>query len=125
MEKVSLLDSYLKSAGVNSSFKQVVNKEMIRQNIPEIWDETQGEGIKIAVLDTGCQCDHVDLTGSINYKYNIVKIKKLERFYQIIKYYKKKKKKYINKRASSNNKSKYDRKIAYSQKQIDFVVKKV
>lgn len=28
---------------------------------PEIWDETKGKGIKVAVLDTGCDVNHPDL----------------------------------------------------------------
>ncbi len=33
--------------------------------IPEIWKNTQGEGIKVAVLDTGIDEDHVDLRDAI------------------------------------------------------------
>ena len=33
-------------------------------NIPAVWAETQGEGVVVAVTDTGCQLDHQDLVGS-------------------------------------------------------------
>jgi len=33
--------------------------------IPEWWAKTQGEGIRVAVLDTGCDLDHPDLKGAI------------------------------------------------------------
>lgn len=33
--------------------------------IPELWNSSQGEGIKVAVLDTGCDLTHADLQGAI------------------------------------------------------------
>lgn len=33
--------------------------------IPSIWSETQGEGVKVAVLDTGIDTDHRDLTNAL------------------------------------------------------------
>lgn len=38
--------------------------QVIDYKLPEVWADTQGEGIKIAVLDTGCQVTHPDLVGS-------------------------------------------------------------
>ncbi|WP_409305688.1 S8 family peptidase [Peribacillus sp. SCS-155] len=32
---------------------------------PKIWDHTKGEGITIAILDTGCDADHPDLKSQI------------------------------------------------------------
>lgn len=32
---------------------------------PKIWRETKGEGVKIAVLDTGCDINHPDLKDRI------------------------------------------------------------
>lgn len=34
-------------------------------NLPHTWEHTKGEGIKVAVLDTGCQLDHVDLVDNL------------------------------------------------------------
>jgi len=34
-------------------------------DLPDAWKHTQGEGIKIAVLDTGCDLDHPDLIGNL------------------------------------------------------------
>lgn len=32
---------------------------------PEVWEQSRGEGITIAILDTGCDTDHPDLQGRI------------------------------------------------------------
>ena len=34
-------------------------------NLPRAWWQTQGDGIKVAVLDTGVDPDHPDLAGAI------------------------------------------------------------
>lgn len=34
-------------------------------DLPEAWKKTKGEGIKIAVLDTGCDLDHPDLKSNL------------------------------------------------------------
>lgn len=34
-------------------------------DLPKTWQRTQGEGVVIAVLDTGCQLDHVDLQANL------------------------------------------------------------
>jgi subtilisin family serine protease len=41
-------------------------------DIPEIWKETKGENIRIAVLDTGIYLDHPDLSGAVEDAYNFV-----------------------------------------------------
>lgn len=33
--------------------------------IPKVWRETQGQGVKVAVLDTGVDVDHPDLADAI------------------------------------------------------------
>jgi subtilisin family serine protease len=33
--------------------------------VPALWQQSRGEGVKVAILDTGCQVDHPDLTGAI------------------------------------------------------------
>lgn len=42
-------------------------------NLPKAWQYTQGEGVKIAVLDTGCDLDHPDLQGNLLDGINFVK----------------------------------------------------
>jgi major intracellular serine protease len=43
---------------------QVTHKVPV-PGIPRIWSETQGEGVKVAVLDTGIDTDHRDLTNAL------------------------------------------------------------
>lgn len=33
--------------------------------VPDLWKSTQGRGIKVAVLDTGCESSHPDLAGAV------------------------------------------------------------
>ena len=34
-------------------------------NLPDTWQFTQGEGVKVAILDTGCDLDHPDLVDNL------------------------------------------------------------
>ena len=34
-------------------------------DLPKTWEKTKGQGVKIAVLDTGCDLDHPDLVGNL------------------------------------------------------------
>lgn len=34
-------------------------------DLPSAWNKTRGEGVKVAVLDTGCDLDHPDLKGNL------------------------------------------------------------
>ncbi len=45
--------------------KQKAGWDITAFNLPEAWKITQGEGIKIAVIDTGVQLDHPDLRDNI------------------------------------------------------------
>lgn len=45
--------------------KQKVGWEITAFNLPEAWNFSQGEGVKIAVLDTGCDLDHQDLVDNL------------------------------------------------------------
>lgn len=47
-----------------SALGQYLGYQLVNYNIPEMWKETKGEGITIAVLDTGCDTNHRDLSGS-------------------------------------------------------------
>ena len=41
-------------------------------NLPKTWQYTQGEGIKIAVVDTGCDLDHPDLKDNLAEGFNFI-----------------------------------------------------
>lgn len=45
--------------------KQKAGWNITSFELPDAWKHTQGEGIKIAVLDTGCDLDHPDLDGNL------------------------------------------------------------
>lgn len=34
-------------------------------NLPSAWDKTKGDGVRVAVLDTGCDLDHPDLVDNL------------------------------------------------------------
>lgn len=42
-------------------------------NIPDVWQVSQGEGVKIAVLDSGCDLDHPDLAENLLPGINFIK----------------------------------------------------
>ena len=42
-------------------------------DLPGAWNKTKGEGVKVAVLDTGCDLDHPDLKGNLLPGFNFVK----------------------------------------------------
>lgn len=41
-------------------------------DLPSAWKHSQGEGVRIAVLDTGCDLDHPDLNDNLEEGYNFV-----------------------------------------------------
>jgi|694.fasta_scaffold114656_3 subtilisin family serine protease len=45
-------------------------------DLPRAWAKTKGEGVKIAVLDTGCDLDHPDLSKNLLPGYNFVNANK-------------------------------------------------
>jgi subtilisin family serine protease len=79
MEQVTLIKDYVCASYARSpnklaaQYSQVIGYQILNQNIPAVWRDTQGEGVKVAIIDTGCQIDHVDLIGSVINKTNITK----------------------------------------------------
>lgn len=45
--------------------QQRMGWEITAFNLPETWKLTQGEGVKVAVLDTGCDLNHHDLKNNL------------------------------------------------------------
>lgn len=50
---------------VVQTLSQTVDWGLKMLKVPPIWDSTKGEGIKVAILDTGRPLDHPDLEGNI------------------------------------------------------------
>lgn len=48
-------------SGITPSSSQFYGWEIVKFQIDNCWINSQGEGIKVAVLDTGCDLDHPDL----------------------------------------------------------------
>jgi subtilisin family serine protease len=53
--------------------KQKVGWGVSAFDLPKTWQKTMGEGVTIAVLDTGCDLDHPDLTGNLLEGFNVLK----------------------------------------------------
>lgn len=58
---VSMLDAQQKSGWGITAF-----------NLPNAWKYSQGEGVVIAVIDTGCDLDHPDLIDNLLPGYNVI-----------------------------------------------------
>lgn len=48
-----------------SQLSETVDWGLVINGIPDLWRATEGEGVKVAVLDTGCQLDHPDLQSNL------------------------------------------------------------
>lgn len=65
-KKISLLPHTRQDIyGFNPSCSQVIGWEIKKLNIENQWRVSQGEGVKIAVIDTGCDLDHPDLKDNL------------------------------------------------------------
>ena len=51
--------------GLTPQSTQFYGWEIIKFDIPDCWKETQGKGVKVAVLDSGCDYNHSDLKGNM------------------------------------------------------------
>lgn len=60
--------------GLSPEYAQIVGWEINKFNIPDLWKTSTGEGVKIAVIDTGCDYNHPDIKNNIlegkNFIYN-------------------------------------------------------
>ena len=50
---------------VTTALSEVQDWSIQFLGIPDLWKKSQGEGVRVAVLDTGCDVDHPDLKGAI------------------------------------------------------------
>ena len=60
--------------GLNANDGQFYGWEISKFNIPELWKKTKGEGIRVAVIDTGCDLTHHDLKENMLEGKNFVEI---------------------------------------------------
>ena len=65
-DRVSLLP-YIKENiyGLNPYTDQITGWEINKLNVKDYWKYGMGEGVKVAVIDTGCDLDHPDLKDNL------------------------------------------------------------
>lgn len=51
--------------GLSPNDPQEYGWELNKFHIPNLWSRTQGEGVTVAVIDTGCDLDHPDLQDNL------------------------------------------------------------
>jgi major intracellular serine protease len=71
-KKVSLLPYIREDVNNLSSVSQTYGWEIQKLNVATAWLKTKGEGITVAVLDTGCDLDHEDLKPNLLDGINII-----------------------------------------------------
>jgi subtilisin family serine protease len=59
----------LETSEVIAALDEVIDWGLLATGIPDIWQDTQGENINVAILDTGI-ADHIDLEDAIIAKYD-------------------------------------------------------
>jgi major intracellular serine protease len=62
--------------GLSPDNAQILGWEITKFNIPDYWQKTQGENVKIAVIDTGCDIDHPDLQNNLLQGINLINKKR-------------------------------------------------
>lgn len=58
--------------GLNYNNQQVIPWSISHFKVEEQWSKAQGEGVVVAVIDTGCDLDHPDLKHSLVDGYNFI-----------------------------------------------------
>jgi major intracellular serine protease len=58
--------------GLNPTDIQFYGWEIKTFNIPAMWKHSKGEGIKVGVIDTGCDLDHPDIKNNISQGINLI-----------------------------------------------------
>jgi subtilisin family serine protease len=75
-DKISLFPYEMKSILSVQEAKQKYGWGITAFDLPSAWTKTKGEGVKIAVLDTGCDLNHPDLKNNLLPGINILDPKK-------------------------------------------------
>lgn len=75
--KIGLLP-YIRKDVVNFAGRnnQIMGWEIVKFNIPELWQKSQGDGVVVAVIDTGCDLNHEDLKPNLLEGINFVEKRK-------------------------------------------------
>ena len=71
-KKISLLPYEVENVISIQDAKQKSSWGISAFDLPKAWAKTKGEGVKVAVLDTGCDLDHPDLIKNLLPGYNCV-----------------------------------------------------
>lgn len=58
--------------GFNRNSGQILGWEISKFNIPRFWDQTTGKGVRVGVIDTGCDKNHSDIKDNIVDGYNAI-----------------------------------------------------
>jgi subtilisin family serine protease len=58
--------------GASSSDPQSLGWEITKLGVDEQWSKSQGEGVTVAVIDTGCDATHPDIRDNIVEQYNFI-----------------------------------------------------
>lgn len=64
-ENETFLPPFTKHLVARQSVSETIDWGLKSLGIPDVWKETQGEGVKVAVLDTGIATQHPDLKDAI------------------------------------------------------------
>lgn len=64
------MNYFSRAAGANEisdspSWEDSTAYQIADHHIPSVWSQTQGEGVVVGVIDSGCDMDHVDLAGNL------------------------------------------------------------
>lgn len=44
---------------------EIIDYGLAQNGVPELWQRTKGKGVRVGIVDTGCELDHEDLAGAI------------------------------------------------------------
>jgi subtilisin family serine protease len=75
-QKCSLLPYEVEEVLSLQDVSQQIGWNITAFNLPDAWKISAGEGVKIAVLDSGCDLDHPDLAHNLLPGYNFVNTRK-------------------------------------------------